>query len=236
MDTQRAVVHCNVALSHQVALARAFAQGMRRHGKRCEITDDPRHPADLHVVLGPHYALSHWQAHPRCVWVDRAFWGDPECVSVGWSREDGPRRFPLGAEERQKPQLAPHRLGRDAIVLPDYRDSGEDMAALLRPHVDSVTIRRHPADGGKGTLAEALAGKHIAIGGRGTALVEAAIAGLAVICRDPRNPAAPVASRTPRELKHMDRRDWLHRLSWGNWSRAEIASGELWACLTTRCA
>jgi hypothetical protein len=235
MDHRGAVIHCNVRMAHQVAWAEAFAAGFARHGQACEITADPAREGGIHVVLGPHYALRHWQDHPRCVHLDRAWWGDPDRASIGWANPDGTRKFPLGDTDREKPLLAAHRIGRDAIVLPDYGDTGEDMAALLRPHVESVTIRRHPAEGGIGTLAEALTGKHIAIGGTGTSLVEAAIAGLAVICRDPRNPAAPVASSTPREIKHADRTDWLHRLSWGNWSHAEIESGELWECLTTRC-
>lgn len=228
------VIHCNAGLVHQVSLAKAWAAGFHRHGVACEITDEKHRPGEMHLCMGPWWALPLWQTHPRCIHVDRAFWGDPECVSVGWAQPDGSRAFPTGEAPRDKPPVAAYKRGRDAIVLADYGDTGESLACLLRPHVDSLTIRRHPAEGGRGKLAAALAGKHIAIGERSTALIEAAVLGLAVICRDPRNPVMPVASSSHRDIKHADRTDWLHGLSWANWSHDEIASGDCWAWLSTR--
>lgn len=235
MGAPRAVIHCNPVMPHQSRYAAALAEGFRRHGMDCLITAAKDSAGDAHLCIGPHYALDGWRGHPRCVHIDRAFWADPECVSGGWAQPDGSRRFPIGDEPREKPALLAPRHGRHAIVLADYGDSGEDLAALLRPHSESVMVRRHPADGGEGSLLAALSGKSIAIGRMTTALIDAAIHGLAVICRDPRNPVMPVASSSPRELRHADRTAWLHGLSWGNWHHDEIANGDLWEALTTRC-
>jgi hypothetical protein len=168
------------------------------------------------------------------VWLDRAFWGDPDYASVGWSTVDG-RAFPVPAGIRAHPELKPWRIGREAIVLADYLDSGEQLAAMVRPHVSSVRIRRHPVEGGAGTLQDALHGAQIAVGHRTTALIEAALTGLSVVCLDAYNPVGPIASRCIRDIRRPDRREWAQQLAWGNWCHAEIESGELWACLTTVC-
>ena len=232
MGKSIAVIHRNAALNHQIKHAEQFAAGFKRHGQACVITSDRGMAGDIHVVLGPHYALEQWRNHPRCVWLDRAFWSDPECVSVGWSA-GVTRKFPAGAGWRNHPELQPWKSGRDCIVLADYGDDGASMAALVRPHVERVEIRRHPAEGGAGALSDALRGFQIAIGGKTTALVEAAISGLSIVCKDARNPVTPVASNTIRDLSQPDRAEWLRALSWANWSGSEIASGDLWECLTT---
>lgn len=233
MDS-RCAIHCNPYLKHQVRWAEAFANGFRRHGQACEITSDASKPADIHVVLGPHYALEQWRHHPNCIWLDRAFWGDPECASIGWSTGDG-RRFPLGEEQRPHPELHPWKIGLDAIVLADYGDDGASLVAMARPHFDRLDVRRHPVQGGSGTLTEALAGYQIAIGRKTSALIEAAILGLSVVCLEQDNPVALVATRSVRDIGRPDRGPWIHQLSWGNWSVGEIENGEVWECLTTRC-
>jgi hypothetical protein len=108
------------------------------------------------------------------------------------------------------------------------------MRALALPHFNRVDIRRHPAEGAHGTLAEALDGYQVAIGRRTTALVEAAIKGLSVVCLDDSNPVIPVSTRSVRDIARPDRNDWIHALAWGNWHVREIESGEVWECLTTR--
>lgn len=228
-------------MPHQVRFGECFRRGFEAHGVAARVTDKPDDAGDLHVVMGPWFALNQWQSHPRCIHADRAFWGDPDCLSIGWSRPDGSRRFPTGEGGRLMPHLMPAQRGRRALVLADYGDTGESMAALVRPHVESVTVRRHPADITladrlqQGSLSDALRGRHIAIGKMTTALIDAAIAGLAVVCLDKRNPVMPVASNTIRDVIHPDRQDWLQGLAWGNWSATEIETGEAWECWTTRC-
>ena len=234
MGASRAVIHCNPGLAHQINHAECFTAGFQRHGQACEISSRPDAEADIHVVLGPHYALKHWINHPRCIWLDRAYWGDPECVTVGWAAGGG-RRFPLEDGHRPAPELQPWREGRNAIVLADYGDKGDSMVALARPHVDRLELRRHPAEGGTGTLSGALRDFHIAIGKRSTALVEAAICGLSIVCLDPTSAVLPVASTSIKDIVKPDRREWLRRLSWANWSADEIRTGDLWDSLT-RCA
>ena len=232
MGKSLAVIHRNPALNHQIKLAEQFAAGFKRSGQAWVITSDQGKAGDIHVVLGPHYALNQWRNHHRCVWVDRAFWGDPECVSVGGSAGID-RKFPAGAGWRNHPELVPWTDGRDCIVLADYGDTGLDLAALVRPHCERVEIRRHPAEGGSGALSDALQGFQIAIGRNTSALVEAAISGLSVVCKSPRSPVMPIASASIRDLVQPDRNEWLRGLSWANWSGSEIESGELWECLTT---
>lgn len=227
MGEGRTVIHCNPSLAHQVKHAEAFAAGFQRHGIACEISSRPDREADMHVVLGPHYALDYWRRHPRCLWLDRAYWGDPDYATVGWS-QGTTRKFAQGDGARNHPALQPWRDGRNCIVLSDYRDDGQRMAAMARPHVDRVEIRRHPVEGGAGTLSDALRGFQIAIGHRTTALIEAAISGLTIVCTDPDNPVRDVASSSIRDLRQPDRSAWIGKLSWHQWNHDEIASGECW--------
>lgn len=224
----RVVMHYNPKLSHQVRHAEAFQPA------GVETTDSPVEDGDVHIVSGPHYALRHWQGHPNLIMIDRAFYGDPEYVQIFWLNPDGSRVFASGAAARFKPKMRRWKTWTPgecrALVLPDFNQDAAAMVELARERFDFVTVRRHPAESGIKSgeqpdisLASQLESHHVVIGHSSTALFEAVIAGLPVICTDPLNVVAEVSqTNTEGLLRRPDRAEWLHRVSWMQWNHEEF--------------
>jgi len=187
-------------------MAGCLLGGLRKRGHNVTISGDPKASADIHVVMGPWFAFQHWKG-AQTLYIDRAYWGDPECVSISWLK-DGEKVFLKGMPRRKHPRLKPMKEGGRSIYLCDYGEQPEG-------HYDSV--RYHPAQQkSTTTLKQDLKAHDIAIGRRTTALVDAAIQGLRVETSDPRSPVWGIT----------DRKQWITDLAWHNWSKDEISSGE----------
>lgn len=218
-------MHYNPALAHQVRHAEAFtAAGI-------ETVPSREGEADVHIVSGPYFALDRWREHPHVILLDRAFYGDPEYISLGWLNPDGTRTFARGETPRFKPQLMAWKTREDsALILADYGQEVTELAVNARLRFGAVNIRRHPAEQGLTSgqrpavsLASQLALHDVCIGHASTALFEAIVRGVPVICTDPRNPVAEVAvNELGAPLYRGDRADWLHRLSWAQWNHDEF--------------
>lgn len=210
---QSCAIHTNAALAHQVRIAHCLAAGFKRHGIKAIIANRDA-PADLHVVMGPWFALERWR-HSNTLYIDRAYWGDPDNVSIHWLK-DGEKDFTRCELPRAHPALHPYRESQKRIYLCDYGHKP-------RGHYDAA--RLHPTEGGSGSLVEALEGFGVSVGRRTTALIDAAILGLVVETEDEHSPAYPI-----RGIKGM-RADWLTNLAWHNWSLSEIENGTAWEYL-----
>jgi len=222
------VMHYNPGLPHQVRHAEAFeAAGVKA-------TPSPDGEADVHIVSGPYFALPKWNGHSNLIMIDRAFYGDPEYIQMFWLSPDGSKAHATGTEPRPKPELQPWKkwnVGEcRALVLPDFRQDVTDLVAQIKDRFDSVTVRRHPAESGlksgeqpEVSLASQLAEHQVCIGHSSTALFEAIIAGLPVVCTDTKNVVSEV-SQTDVEglLLRPDRATWLHRVSWMQWNHEEF--------------
>jgi hypothetical protein len=207
MGKARPIIHVNGGLAHQVETAKALAAGFKRHGLAPVITASPDTEGGFHVCNGPHFAKDHW---PESLYIDRAYWGDPECVSVHWLK-DGEKVRPEWGGARAHPELQPMKSGRRTVFLCDYGQ---------KPFGAYHTVRYHPSDRpSRYSLDDCLRSHDIAIGRRTTALVEAHIQGLQVETDDPHSPVWGV----------NDRVSWIRNLSWHNWSIDEIAKGEMWS-------
>jgi hypothetical protein len=204
-------IHVNPGLTHQRETGKALLAGFCRHGFEAIISTRRETEADIHVVNGPWFALSMWRFHPRTLYIDRAFWGDPECVSAHWLR-DGEKARTGRTEPRDHPDFEPYREGSRSIYLCDY---GEGPAPGRWD-----AIRHHPANGQASPLRDALGPFQIAGGRRTTALIDAALMGLRIETDDPHSPAWEIRGGG-------DREPWLNRLAWHNWNiENEIASGD----------
>ena len=228
MDSS-AVIHINPTLAHQVIHGEVFAQGI----PGCIATTDLDRAADIHIVSGPHYALNRWRSHERVLMIDRAYWGDPDYISIGWLNNDGSRRFATGKEPRYQPGLFPWRVrAQSALILADYGQDTTEAERFARKTFGHTTVRRHPADKDEPvSLVSQLMLHDVAIGGAGSALVQAAVLGVPCICNNPENPAYPVASRINADLYFGDRWQWLHDLSYRQFNHNEIADGTAWEYL-----
>lgn len=227
-------IHTNPGLKHQVKWGEALRQGFAVHNQAAAVTADRYQSAWLHVVQGPHYALEPWR-HRRILYLDRCFYDDTNLyASIGWRAPDGSRDFKNSNSppDRWRGTLAPWKQGepRTALILADYNQR-EDQLRELASHIFSkVKLRRHPADEAPGEpLSTALAWADVAIGKSSTALVQAALAGVPLICLDPQNVARPVASHSFTEpLFRRDRRQWCYDLAYTQWHVDEITSGMAW--------
>lgn len=211
-----AVIHVNSAMPHQKAYGLAVQQGLKVHGVESILTNSKNTPGDWHVCIGPNYALRQWRTSP-CLYLDRAYWGDPSCVSVHWLK-GGEKHFTSGHIGRDHPELQPLKRGKRTIYLCDYGERAEG---------DYDTVRLHPAEAFPGeTLPEALERHDRAIGGRTTALVDAAIAGLRVKTKSPHSPVYGLT-------QGLSRKQWIQDLAFHNWSKREIQSGDLFDAIGT---
>lgn len=221
------LIHYNPHLPHQRDHERAF----RSIGFAS--THSPKAEADVHVVSGPHYAMKHWLGHPRTLMIDRAWWGDPDCVSIGWLNADGTRTFATGDEPRPHPATRPWKTRQQsAVVLADYGQEIGDIVRQARSRFHYVRVRRHPAEEPSNiSLTSTLALCDVAIGTSGTSLFEAVVMGVPSICLDPKNPVAPMcASSLDAPLVYADRAQWLHDMSYRQFNLNEIA--EAWRLLS----
>lgn len=225
------VIHFNPRLQHQVDHAMAFQKA------GFGITSDPNDVADIHVISGNWYAYSQWRDHPRCLMIDRAFWGDSEgYVSIGWLQPDGSRKFATGTEPRPHPEHRGWKQGWDVspssalscLILADYNQDIDPIVEEARKHYVQVEVRHHPQDQRRGKFdripLEIQVGWYdCAICTGGTAGFEAIMAGVPTICLDPTSPLMPVCtSEIGGKLYRGDTSDWLHDLSYAQWRIDEI--------------
>lgn len=217
----RAAVIANPGLAHQGRFAAALKSGFEQHGIEAEVTGQRIARADIVVCLGPWYALPLHQNH-TILYLDRAFWGNPECVSLQWM-VTGYKHFDWSPKPaRAHPELQPLKTGDDTVILCDY---GMDPSALVKKY-PNATIRRHPAEERCGeSLDECLNAHQQAAGRHTTALVDAAIHGLGVDCDAPYAPCSG--------LKY-GRERWINCLAWHNWHIDDIRNGDAWAHLGER--
>ena len=205
MGVRSTVIHCNRGLAHQVDMARCLRDGLSAKGMNAKVSYSADTSADIHVVMGPWFAFKQWRLD-NTLMIDRAYWGDPDCVSIHWLK-DGEKVFLRDMPHRKHPKLKKPKEGSRRLYLCDFRQ---------KPEGDYDTVRYHPAEvKGQESLEDALRAHDIAMGRRSTALVDAAIHGLLVETSDPHSPVYGIT----------DRRQWVRDLAWHNWSKAEISSG-----------
>jgi len=213
------VMHFNPSQAHQVKHAQALAQ----HGVLA--VGSPEGDADVHIVSGPRYAMNRWRGHPNLICIDRAYYGDPEYVQMFWLNPDGSRTYASGEGQRYKPELKPWKTDEcSALLLADYMQNIDLLIDPLCERFGTVTVRRHPAECRRvATLEEQLAEADVCIGHSSTALFEAVVMGVPVICTDPRNIVAEVSvAGFNQPLYRGERESWLHRVSWSQWNHDEF--------------
>ena len=204
-----AVIHCNPGIEWQRRYAKALKQGLENELIPAKITAQRDELAHLRIILGPHWGIKDGLI------IDRAFWGDPNAVSIHWLIR-GCKVFDWTPREgRYYPDVKPYKTGKKGVVLCDY---GKRFA------VPGCDIRFHPSEKpNQPPLAKALEKYAVAYGGHSTALVDAAINGLTVYSLLDGGPVGPISGKTK-----PDREPWLQALSWHNWTFEEIEKGVLW--------
>ena len=228
------VMHYNGAYAHQRQHAACFAAGLGRHGIKAVVTTEIREPADIHIVSGPHYALSAWRDHPRVLLLDRAYWGDSYgYVSLRWMFKGVPhypRARSVDRWQRCGAHLMPlkeadHRI----MLLGDF--ASPPTAGFIEAHgITAYRPHPHAQPWGQcwiplvtGALWGSFSDFTVAHGFATSTLVTAGLAGLNIIAHDPQT----IAARWRRD----SRVEWCHDLAYLNWHGSEIADGSAWEWL-----
>lgn len=224
--------HYNTGLAHQCEHARAFIKGCRE----VIVTDLPTGEADIHIISGPHFAYEQWKDHPRVLMIDRAWWDDPNSVSIGWLQPDGSRKFASGLHQRPHPVPEPWKVREcSCLVMADYGQNVSEVEHLAKMRFTSVKTRLHPADSTERhvtTLQTKLRLHDVAIGHAGTSVFDAVMQGVPTICTDPLNECMPVcAPSTSSVLYRGSRTKWLREMSYKQFTLAEIKDGTAWELL-----
>jgi len=222
------LMHYSLQHQHQIDHANAF--------RECGFDTTPSPYVDtpgVHVISGPYFAYEQWK-HATPLMIDRAFWDDPNSVSIFWLMPDGTRRYASGYEPRPAPELEPWQDGSDtALILADYKQDTTAIEVFAVDRFDCVTVRKHPAECTTDkSLHEALKAADVVIGHSSTSLFESVRRGKPTICTDPHNPIAPVCSSwVNAKLYRGDRSVWLHEMSYKQFTLDEIADGTAWRLL-----
>lgn len=222
------VVHCRAEVKWQRRYADALVRGLEATGTEAFQTglDEPT-TAEASILLGPNY----WQrthqvlhdARRPLLYVNRAYWGDPDCVALTWggfngrgvwtTTEPGPQRWrqtgPFTAVWPPKPvdrragyavlfgQVARHT--RAFNTLDEWYRMAAAHVARRYPRLE-LRFRPHPA-GGAGTglrdatgpLAHVLADCVLAVTLNSTVAVDALLAGVETWADSSGSPAFGVA-------------------------------------------
>jgi hypothetical protein len=221
----RVVIHANLRLVNQCATARWLKNGFKQHGIAAEVTTDRQAPGDVHVVQGPHFAYQNWLGQKNVLYLDRTFYGDVfYSISLGWLRSDGSRDFKnenMADPNGVLPELKKEKTGNAAVVFADYNGQvdAEHWRIDAQQRFNPVFLKYHPANGESDFDKDELLNRcDVAIGGKSTVLVDAAINGLRVESYDPLHVAANI----------HDRQQWLTDLSWAVWTETSLRNGAFW--------
>jgi len=225
------LMHYNAHLPHQCDHANAF----NRCSKDITVTDLRSGEADVHIISGPHFAYQQWKDHPRVLMIDRAWWDDPNSVSIGWLQKDGTRKFASGTHQRPHPKPKPWKVREvSCLVLADYGQNVSESEHIARMRFTSVNTRLHPADSRVRhvtTLQTQLRLHDVCMGHAGTSIFEAIMQGLPTICTDKNNVCMPVCSPTGSVLFRGCRTKWLASMAYKQFTLAEIGDGSAWELL-----
>lgn len=183
----------------------------------------------MHIVLGPWYAKDFWIKHPRVLLLDRCHVGNPHwVVSLGWMR-DGRQTYHQQAARRFTKHYSicckPWRPGpvRRVLVLGDFQSMPDIDArgfdVVYRPH----PAQQHPDE----SLSQALRNADMAVAHSTTALVDAVLEGVPVVCTDPASICRCVSGALHRPYRGS-RQQFVQELSWSNWHHDEIQLGTAW--------
>ena len=197
------------------------------------ITADRDAGGDIHIVLGPHYAMAQWIGKPNVIRLDRCFYGDTtQCARVGWLHADGSQTFARGYT-RPVPAVKDWRTnGNTALILADWGQSVKSIVSEAQSYFSEVRVRLHPANKQTSeSLSDSIARADAVIGTAGTAQIQAILDGVPTTCLDPRHIARPVTAHVIGDIIMPDRSAWLRDLAYAQWSHDEMKSGEAWEYL-----
>lgn len=248
-------------MSHQIKWANAFAAGLIRHGIRPEMAGPPRENyqrSDVAVFWSHRFAPK----NQHYVVLEQGYVSRGTYVSAGWNGLNGRADFcnknvPSDRGERFYDLLEPCRFGQYILIMGqvrgdeairdvDFPEWAAGMVGEAQKQVSKeVCFRAHPRDQAmqipcarviKGSLDAALEGAHWVITYNSSSAVEAALAGIPVSACDEGSMAWEVAGHGAhyRFASLDERKRWLDRLAYAQWTEKEMRDGDAWEHLKQR--
>jgi hypothetical protein len=227
----------------------AFAAGLARLGFSIEEKFQRRPaPEDLLVLWNRNrgyesIAEIYERAGAKLIIAENGYLPGPEggkTYALALNRHNGAGNWPVGPDPRRTFELQPWRTsGRHIVILPQ-RGIGQAGVAMPNQWLRNVirrlqavtdrplVIRRHPGPAKSSPLPD-LVGAWCAVTWGSGAAVKAIVAGVPVFHEFGGWIGAPAARFGVSNIDDCltgDRGPMLHRLSWAQWSLAEIESGE----------
>jgi hypothetical protein len=259
MSEPHVVLYAKPDIDWHRRYAPAFVAGLSHCGVRVTCASKPqRHLGSaIPLILGPNcfgaVQQDCYESKRPYVLVNRAFWGDPDAVAIGWNGMNGHADFVANTDLMLpttlglKPLREPKRDGL-CLIMGQY-----DLATYEYPSLDAwyerakadvraafprmrVVVRPHPAvSNNPMPLQHCLENVDLVMTLNSTACVATAIAGIRTVAQDrgscgwgvlPSHPAHPMdpATRLP----------WLRRLASSQWRHDQLHYGKWWLQLTSR--
>lgn len=198
-------LHYNPAISWQSKRVKQMQAGLETLGFFVRVTNSTvRINSDPCVLFGTS-AFKQIEAVPGdWLLVDRACWGDPDYVRLGWNGRGLNADYMVGDLTRPVPKIKKTKKGDKVILCGDYGSV---------PSADATHFKPHPADPHNPTdlpMVDNFDDCDYAVVGASTVAIELILQGIAVVITDPSNMA-----NMPLE--------WLAHTQW-SWD--EIERGE----------
>ena|GEM_PF-3266252 len=199
-------VHFEPGVDWQRLRVVQMQRGLERLGFEVTLTQSRKRLNANPAVL---FGTTFWKDVESGDWllVDRACWGDPEYVRLGWNGHgtDADYRWPKNLTPRWIPTREQQAPGQKVIVCGDY--------GSCPPHEGATHFKPHPADPTNYPglpIVDSFEDCKYAICGRSTVAVHLKLLGIWVHLTDHRN------------MAHMA----LDQIAWTQWSWDEIEQGE----------
>jgi hypothetical protein len=229
-----------------------FLGGLARLGYRQAPVPPSIEPADLLLIWNRagrwgDLAARYERAGARVIVAENGYTGG-DLYALALGHHNGAGEWPVGDADRialQALEIRPWRANGGAVVLLPQRGIGErgvamprgwveDVTRRLRAHTDRpIRMRPHPGKGREHPAA-ALAGAWAAVTWGSGAGIKSILFGVPVFHELPQWIGAPAARFGIDAIETPftgDRLPMLRRLSWAQWTPAEIEDGQAFAAL-----
>jgi hypothetical protein len=239
-----AVIHCNPGIAWQVKRGAYFAEGFRRCGIPCRLTESrTREGPGVPVLLGTTFWRQIEADGGEYLLVDRCSFGDTErFMSLVWGGHGRRGLHPMPEHpsparwERIGTPLKPWKARGSRVVLCGQTESFSPHYATLKDwyeHVPTAThFRKHPSGDNPTGLPDAVDFLNAtAVTLNSSVGVQCVLDGIPTVTMDE---AAMAWGVTGHDLAHVitpNRQQWCEWLSYTQWSDDEIREGTPWAFL-----
>lgn len=247
-------IHAKPNMPHQQRAARAFADGLEKHGisyrmRCCGGAGD----GDVAVF----WSMNQWRlaGHRPAIVLEAGFWDRDTYVQAAWNGINGhadhcAEHSPPDRWEAQGHTIKPWKLARDGLAVLagqhpgdwmvahlDYQGALDGLAERMRNvYGQAAVFRPHPLAQDvktslptlEGDLDTALEAASVWVTVNSNSAVDAMLAGVLPVTIDCGSVIYEATSHNPAWPRIFDRRPWAYNLAYSHWTHDEMAAGATW--------